>query len=135
MGRLGDLSSRRDSSSTRTRSVALTAERALAEAVAFLQGMGDAIDPDQGARIVAEQLAVRGFSVQPVSAPVLYDVTPETLRRVRQALGVTLTKLKDEAGISFGSVMGAEDPRVRTQRATLEKIAGALIRLGARRSG
>lgn len=111
----------------------MTAEEALAEAVAYLQGLGTAIDPDRGAAMIAEQLAARGFSVQPVSAPVLYDLTPETLRRVRQALRLTHTDLKRETGLSFGAVSGAEQDGARPHRATLDAIAAALVRHGARR--
>ena len=108
------------------------AEQALAEAVAYLQGLGDAITPDQGATMISEQLAARGYSVQSISAPVLYDLTPSTLRRVRTELAVSLTQVANEARLGLRAVSNAESCKTKPRVATLTAIAEALVRLGAR---
>lgn len=111
----------------------MDAERALAEAVAFLQGVGNDIGPDQGARLLVEQLAARGFSVQANAAPILTDVAPETLRRVRLSLGFSMGHVAAEAGLKQSTVRNAETGETRPHMKTLTAVAEALVRLGARR--
>lgn len=106
---------------------------ALAEAVAFLQGVRNAVDPSLAATIIAEQLARRVFSVQPVSGPILYDLLPETRQRVRRALGASLTEVGREAGMLPRTVGDAESGETRPQSKTLLAIGDALVPLGAKR--
>lgn len=100
-------------------------EKALIDAVAYLQGLGDSVGPEQGAAMVATYLARAGYSVQAIAGPVLHDLAPGTLRKVRGAKALTATQVATEAGTSLETVRRAETEGKRLRPATLENIAGA----------
>ena len=103
----------------------------LGEALAQLDRLGDVPFGDR-ARILRQQLQVRGYILQPASAPILNDCSPASLHRTRQALGLTIGRLAQEAGLKEHTVSSAELGTKRPQAATTQAIVQALLRSGAR---
>ena len=64
----------------------MDADQVLGEALSHLDGFADMPVADR-ARILRQQLRIRGYIVQPASAPILNDCSPASLHQTRQALG------------------------------------------------
>ena len=109
----------------------MDADQVLGEALAHLDGLGDMPVADR-ARILRQQLQMRGYIVQPASAPILNDCSPACLHRTRQALGLTIGRLAQEAGLKEHTVSSAELGTKRPHAATTQAIVQALLRSGAR---
>ena len=69
--------------------------------------------------------------MQPIGAPILHDLTPETLKRVRVALGIRQTRLAAEASLSAAVICMTELGRSQTRVTTLEAIGDALTAFNA----
>ena len=108
----------------------MEADQVLSEALAHLDSLGEMPTVDRAA-ILREQLKVRGYIIQPASAPILNDCSPASLHRTRQALGLTIGRLAQEAGLKEHTVSSAELGTKRPHASTIRAITDALIRFGA----
>ena len=109
----------------------MDADQVLGEVLAHLDGLGH-MPPAERVRILRQQLQMRGYIVQPASAPILNDYSPASLHRTRQALGLTIGRLAQEAGLREHTVSSAEIGSKRPHAATTQAIVQALLRSGAR---